>query len=105
MPQFSVHKNKNVKTRDAFPYLVDVQSNLLSDLQTRVVVPAAKVSSLARRPLSNLTPVVEIERHKYVLLVPQMAGISRTELGQEIADLSRHRQDIVGAIDFLITGI
>jgi toxin CcdB len=34
-----------------------------------------------------------------------MAGIARKELGVEVADLSHHRQDIISAIDFLITGI
>ena len=42
MPQFSVYKNKNPKTRSSYPYLVDVQSDLLSDIGTRVIVPLVK---------------------------------------------------------------
>lgn len=31
MPQFSVYKNKNPSTRSAYPYLVDIRSDLLSE--------------------------------------------------------------------------
>jgi toxin CcdB len=48
MSQFTVHKNKNPKSKSAFPYLLDVQSDLLADLQTRVVVPLAKLTALRK---------------------------------------------------------
>ena len=36
MPQFSVYKNKNAATRARFPFLLDIQSDLLDPLATRV---------------------------------------------------------------------
>jgi toxin CcdB len=105
MAQFSVHKNKNPKTRSAYPYLVDVQSDLLRDLRTRVVVPLSKHSALGKKPIKNLMPVIDVDRQKYVMLVPQMAGISVADLGPEIASVAQRRDDIVASIDFLITGI
>jgi len=105
MAQFSVHKNKNPKTKSAYPYLVDVQSDLLRDLRTRVVVPLAKYNALGKKPIKNLTPVVDVERQKYVMLVPQMAGIPVTDLGPEVASVAQRRDEIVASIDFLITGI
>ncbi len=105
MAQFSVHTNKNPKSKSAYPYLVNVQSDLLSDLQTRVVVPLAKVTALRKKPIKDLTPVVEIEGGKYLLLIPQLAGISISELGQPVGTVTGHRQEIIAALDFLITGV
>ncbi len=105
MPQFSVHKNKNPKTRSTYPYLVDVQSDLLSDLGTRVVVPLIKRTASSKKPIKNLTPVVRVEGHEYMMMVPQLAGIATSELGAPVANVVQHRGDVVAALDFLITGI
>ncbi len=105
MAQFSVYKNKNPKTRTAYPYLVDVQSNLLRDLGTRVVVPLVKLTALGKKPIKNLTPVLEVDGQKFIMLVPQLAGISLDDLGSEVASAAEHRNDIIAALDFLITGI
>jgi toxin CcdB len=39
------------------------------------------------------------------MLTPQLAGISRQVLGEPVADWSMHRDRIVAALDFVITGI
>ena len=105
MGQFSVFKNKNPRSKTEFPYLVDVQSNLLDDLQTRVVIPLAKAPALAKRPISTLSPLVEVQGHKYVLLTPQLAGISKSNLGAEVTSIAEHRDAVIAALDCLITGI
>jgi toxin CcdB len=105
MSQFAVHKNKNPKSKSAFPYLLDVQSDLLADLQTRVVVPLAKLTALRKKPMKDLTPVVDIDGGKYLLLVPQLAGIAANKLGPAVSNVSSHRDEIVAALDFLITGV
>jgi hypothetical protein len=38
------------------PFLVDVQSDLLDQLQTRVVIPLTRTAGLAKKPLSHSTP-------------------------------------------------
>ena len=43
MPQFAVHKNTNVATKAAVPFLLDVQSDLVAELGTRVVVPLTRL--------------------------------------------------------------
>ncbi len=50
MPQFSVYKNKNPKTRSTYPYLLDVQTDLLSGLGAGVVAPLVKRTASAKRP-------------------------------------------------------
>ncbi len=105
MAQFSVHKNKNPKSRDAYPYLIDIQSDLLSELSTRVVAPLTKLTSLRRKSIRDLTPVVEVEGVKFLILTPQLAGIAAKELGQIVGNVSAQRDEIVAAVDFLVTGV
>lgn len=105
MAQFSVHKNKDPKTRDAYPYLVDIQANLLRDLQTRVVVPLIKQAAMGKKSIDTLTPSVEVDGQKFLMLVPQLAGIPVGSLGPEVASLVSHREKVVASIDFLVTGI
>lgn len=105
MGQFSVHANKNTASKASYPFLLDVQSQLLDSLETRMVVPLAPAGDYKGKAMTVLTPSFEIDQGLYVMLTPQMAGIVRKEMGVEVADLSHHRQDIISAIDFLITGI
>lgn len=105
MGQFSVYENKNAETKARYPFLLDVQSPLLDSLETRLVIPLAPAKHYNGKVMTTLTPSFEIDQESYVMLTPQMAGIARTEVGAEVADLSQHRQDIISAIDFLVTGI
>lgn len=104
MAQLDVFKNKNARTRSTFPFLVDVQSDLLEPLGTRVVVPLTRAAALAKKPVSHLTPTVMFDGEPYVLITPQLAGIARSELGPRAGTLANEREQILGAIDFLLTG-
>lgn len=105
MAQFSVHKNKNPKTRSTYPYLVDVQSDLLSDLGTRVVVPLIKRAGSSKKSIKTLMPIVRVDGQEFIMIVPQLAGILRRDLGDAVANVAQHRDDVVAALDLLITGI
>lgn len=105
MAQFTVHWNTNPATEGAVPYLLNVQSDLIEDLGTRVVVPLYPVSAMKGEILRTLTPVFEVDGAPYVMMTPQLAGIPRKSLGATVADLSLQRDQIIAALDLLITGI
>lgn len=105
MTQFTVYQNKNPLSKKSIPLLLDVQSNLLDSLQTTVVIPLVKFESNKNQTLTQLTPVLDIDGTKYLALTPQLAGISRKELGSAIADASQFRTNIINAMDFLLTGV
>ncbi len=105
MTQFAVYQNKNVNSRKMFPLLLDIQSNLLDTLQTTVVVPLAKYESHKQKLLGQLTPIVAVEGVDYLMFTPQLAGISKKELGKEVGSLVGHRTEIINAIDFLLVGV
>jgi toxin CcdB len=105
MPQFAVHRNPNRATRSAVPLLLDIQSDLLDELDTRVVVPLYKSAALKGGIIKILTPGVEVDGKSYIAVTPQLAGIPRKALGAQVADLSERRYDIIAALDLLVTGI
>lgn len=105
MPQFMAHRNPNPNTRDAFPLILDIQNDLLAGLGTRVVVPLCPASAMTGEPIKTLTPVLEVEGQPYLMLTPQLAGISNKQIGAKVQDLSPHRDTIMAALDLLFTGI
>jgi toxin CcdB len=106
MPRFAVHRNRNAATKSRYPLLVDVQSDLLEELSTRVVIPLTPASTTAKRTtMQTLTPVCIVEGKEYLLVTPQLAGIAVKELGPSIGDLTQNRQAILSALDLLLTGI
>jgi toxin CcdB len=104
MPQFTAHRNPNPATRGEYPLLLDVQSELLSDLGTRVVVPLCPATAMKGRLVKSLMPVLHVEGKAYAMLTPQLAGVSRQHLGPAVADLSAAQADVLAALDLLIVG-
>ncbi len=103
--EFPVYRTMNSRSKAQYPLLLDVQADLLDELATRVVIPLTKAPSLARRPMSRLSPVIEIEGETYLLMTPQLAGISQSELGPPVANVAGQRTEIVAAFDTLISGV
>ena len=105
MSQFTLYKNLNKTTATAYPYFVDVQSELLSTLNSRLVIPLTPLELLENKAPSLLCPMIQIEQGDFVMLTQQMASVPTKILAEPVADLSTFRAEIIAAIDFLITGI
>ena len=103
MSQFSVYVNPNTDTAGAFPYLVDVQNQLLANLSTRIVIPLA--NSSADDAITNLCPVIKIKNQCCVLLTQQIACIPASVLQTSVCSIEKQRYEILNALDFAITGI
>jgi toxin CcdB len=104
MPRFDVYRNFDLQTRNRVPYLVDVQSDLLKDLQSCVVVPLGREGTLTIFPLAHLTPAISFGDENLVLLTPQLAALTRAELGAPLGSLAGQATHIEAAVDFLIRG-
>ncbi len=104
MPQFTVYENNNEQSRDSFPYLLNVQSEILEGLITRVVIPLCPSAALGKKSISNLSPQFEIQGINHTLLTSQLAGIAVSEIGSPVCDLSDDRFEIIKTLDFLFTG-
>jgi toxin CcdB len=105
MAQFIAYQNPNKATKKTYPYLLDIQSNLLDDLRTTVVIPLCPMSLTDKATITKLCPILAIEGKDYMALTQQIAGIDRKFLGKEICDVSARRSEIIAAVDFIISGI
>ncbi|MEQ8268525.1 MAG: CcdB family protein [Parvibaculum sp.] len=105
MAQYDVHINPNPQARDLNPYLVDLQSDHLSHLETRLIAPLVPVEG-RQQPVRRLHPVVEIDGRRYFILMQEMAGAPKQVLsGKPIRNISDVSYDIIAAVDFLVSGI
>ena len=104
MPQFAVYLNKNLRSRSVFPLLVDVQGELLRDLETRVVIALVKSAAFTSYPLGLVMPTVEVDGESYVLVTPQLAGVSQWDLGPHTGSVAAHSHAIFTAMDILLRG-
>ena len=104
MAQFTVYKNKNPRSKTTYPLLVDAQADLLNELQTRLVIPLTRAPALMKKPVARLTPSIDIDGERYLLMTPQLAGIARSELGAQVGSVADQRSAIIAALDLLITG-
>lgn len=66
-------------------YAVDVQSDLLFDLQTRVVVPLRPMSEYGQ-PADRLNPIIWINGEQWVLLPQFIATLDRAEIGEKVGE-------------------
>ena len=103
--QWDVYATPNPGSRVDVPYLVDVQSDLLRALPTRLVVPLAP----PRRRLSGLpqrmSPVFVVQDMQ-LLLVPQEAGpVDARVLRQPVANLRADAHRIIDALDAVVSGV
>ena len=104
MAQFCVYTNTNVSTKERYPLLLDIQNQLLDSLETRLVIPLTPLSKYETQPIKELMPVILINSKKYVLLTPLQSGIHKKNLGTFVIDISSKRQEVISALDFLLTG-
>lgn len=102
MARFDVYRNVGQQQKTT-PYLVDVQSNYLHGLVSRVVVPLRLRASFPQVRLpEDLTPVFIIEGQECFLDAPKMAAIPSKELGnQPVQSLTQHQDAICNALDRL----
>jgi len=104
MAQFAVHRNDNPGTRMEIPFLLDVQADLLDALATRMVVPLYRAGEAGPPAMTRLTPRLRFQGLDLIAMVPEMAGVPGRSLGEALGDLSANRNDILGALDLLLTG-
>lgn len=104
MARFEVFHNSGPHA-DEVPYLLDVQSDLLEGLDTRVVIPLRRRDCFpANRIPQRLTPVFEIEGVPCFLETPKMAAVPLRLLKQPLQSLAAEHAAINGALDFLFHG-
>ncbi|WP_299752889.1 CcdB family protein [uncultured Tateyamaria sp.] len=98
MAQFDVHE-----MRDTGSLVVDVQSDLLDPLNTRVVVPLIPVGA-GLKPARRLNPVFKVTNEDRILATQFLASVHVAEMINAIDSLSDFRDEITSALDMLYQG-
>jgi toxin CcdB len=104
MARFDVYRNPRRETAREVPFLLDVQSDLLEGLGTRVVVPLRAVGTV-KQPVTRLNPVFKVGDAKVFMDTPQLAGIPANMLRKPVLSLGRDEFEIRNALDFLFAGV
>ena len=103
MQQFDVVANPFPRSRERQPFLVALQSDLLTrTLDTLVVAPLEPASSGTFA--DRLNPQVEIDGNAFVLITQEIVTVRKSVLGQTQASLAGERDRIISALDMLFTG-
>ena len=98
MPQFDVFKNV------AEPgYLLDCQSDALSGLNTRLVVPLLP-TDYAPKPSHRLNPLLSMDQEQFVMMTHFVSAVPTRDLGQAVGSLAQEYTVIMNAFDMLLTG-
>lgn len=105
MAQFDVYANPSKKSKSYYPYLIDVQNNYISELDTRIVIPLGKASYFENEIMTKLQIKVTYENQELILMTPQISSIPRSSLKEPVGSLQHLQQEIINALDFAITGI
>ena len=100
MAQFDVYENLNPRTKKEIPFLLDIQNDILKNLSTRVVVPLV----LNMKPAKILNPQFKINDLTVTMSSAELAGISVEHLSSTVCSIKDKRDEIISAVDFMITG-
>jgi len=102
--QFDVVANPDPSEAGYRPFLVNLQSDLVSQLTSTVVAPLVPRSQM--RGARHLNPVVTVEGAEFWLATHELFAIDRRVLNSSaVTNLSNDREAIIAALDFVFTGI
>jgi toxin CcdB len=97
MARFDVYKNGNARG-----LLLDIQSDLLDEFDSRVVVPLLPAEDM--QSVSRLHPVFVINDERYIMSTHLIFAIPVDRLGAKIGSLAQEDLVITSAVDTLLSG-
>ncbi|MGB0720206.1 MAG: CcdB family protein [Bdellovibrionales bacterium] len=87
-------------------YLLDIQAEILSDLETHVCIPLIKAEAGIDREFHKLKPIITINDTDYILVTTDLTVVPKMMLKKATANLEqRYYLTIQSALDFLFQGV
>jgi toxin CcdB len=103
--QFDVYDNPSPRMREHYPFVVDIQSDLLGSLATRMVVPLAVTALSASQLPRQLCPMFEVAGQNLMLIPFEAAPLDKRLLKTKTASLRGRAHELVAAMDAVLSGI
>lgn len=100
MARFDVYRHPDAQLRKFTPYLLDVQNDYISDVDTRVVLPM-RAARLFGPPMRDLNPALDIAGTQVVLDAAAIGAFPAAELRTPVLSLRSQADVIVNALDTL----
>ena len=103
MARFDIYPNPIRTDREAFPYVMEIQSDLLHRFAERVCVPLARPQAFPGMT-ERFNPVIEIQGEALHLHPLGIAVFHIKELREPVAHAKTQALDIDTALDMLMRG-
>ena len=100
MPRFDVYNNPEKHESKQIPFYVDVQSDHIKGIETRMVVALWDASFFTNK-FENLNPEFELFGQQLVMDVPSLGAVPKSFLKRPVANIGSHQMQIQDAIDTL----
>lgn len=100
MARFDVFRHPDPALRKSTPFLVDMQNDYISGVNTRVVIPL-RPAKLFGIPMRDLNPSFEIDGLQVVLDTAALGAFPVSELRTPVTSLKAKGDAIVDALDTL----
>ena len=100
MARFDVYTNPDKPESKQIPFFLDVQSDHVKGLPTRIVVPLWNADFFQERA-ENLHPAFEFDGLRLVMDTSALGAVPKAALRKEVANLSSHQLIIQDALDTL----
>src|SRR6476620_10416675 len=100
--QFDVVANPDPLEAVHRPYLVILQSDLVSGLTSTVVAPLVERDKI--KGAQRLNPVLTVDGRDYWLATHELFAVDQRVLRGTVTSLADHRDAIIGALDFIFIG-
>lgn len=105
MAQWDVFPNPSPRMREELPYVVVLQSDLLSGLGTRLVAPLARYLPTRPGATSRLSPALDVRGESVVLVAQECAPVDARALRRPVASLREQSHLIIDAVDAVVSGV
>jgi len=102
MAQFDGHRNIG-KHKDAIAHVIVVQSSQFDDYRRRVVVPLVRKSAVGKPSHASFNPTFKIRGTPVVLRPLEVVSVLLERLGDVVESLSEDGQQIIAALDELLS--
>lgn len=89
--------------RSRIPYWLDLQSNYIAQIDSRVIIPLRSLNAMGPR-IEGLQPLVTVAGQTLCADVPAVASFPARLLKNPVTCINAQRDCLVAALDYLISG-
>lgn len=104
MAQFDVFANPVLRAREAYPFVVSLQSPVVPDAREQIVAPLVPKHRMGA-VVGRLTPVVRFDGAAYVVLTHNMGRVRSRDLTERRDSIASARGELLAAVDYLFFGL